>query len=72
MACRYLYYVEHFSIIPDYDYDMRERDYSMLNGRLPVGSSNREDYSPAVRALALYFFFSGRTVDNPKHSDPLL
>ncbi len=62
MACRYAYYVLTKPILKDYDYDVLEKDYTMVNGPLPVGSSKKEDYSEAQRSLALYFLFSGRSI----------
>lgn len=62
MACRYAYYCCAFSIVPDTEYDRMEKDYVMVCGELPVGSSSKESYTPAQRALALYFMLSGRTV----------
>lgn len=67
MACRYAYYCCNRSIVPDIDYDMMEKDYRLVNGDLPVGSSRKEDYTEAQRALALYFLFSGRSLaEHPK------
>ena len=63
MACRYAYYCCACSIVDDHEYDMREKDYEMVNGDLPVGSSDKDSYTPAQRALALYFLLSGRAVD---------
>lgn len=62
MACRYAYYCCNLSIVPDVDYDMMEKDYTLVNGELPVGSERKEDYTEAQRSLALYFLFSGRVV----------
>jgi hypothetical protein len=78
MACRYAYYVLTKSILTDYEYDALEKDYTMVNGPLPVGSSNKADYTEAQRALALYFLLSGRFVScetkttKPKTGEELL
>jgi hypothetical protein len=72
MACRYAYYCCERSIVPDVDYDTMEKDYRLVNGDLPVGSSRKEDYTEAQRALALYFMFSGRSLapKRPRRSAP--
>lgn len=63
MACRYAYYCHATSIISDQHYDELEKEYEVLHGKLPVGSSKKEDYTPAQRSLAMYFLFSGRTAE---------
>lgn len=65
-ACRYAYYCLHRNIIPDDHYDQLEKRYRLEHGEegtkcLPVGSSNKEDYTEAQKALAMYFIFSGRS-----------
>lgn len=62
MACRYTYYCKAVSLIPDQDYDQREAEWELEHGPLPVGSAKPESYTPAQRALALYFMLSGRVV----------
>lgn len=62
MAARYAYYHHSISIMSDKEYDDRESDYVLVSGELPVGSERVEDYTPAQRALAMYFIFSGRAV----------
>lgn len=62
MAARYAYYVLHTPFMLDDRYDKLEKEYSLIFGPLPVGSDNKDDYSPAQRSLALYFCFSGRIV----------
>lgn len=62
MACRYGYYVTHMHIVDDRYYDELEDNYKMINGDVPVGSERPEDYTPAQRALYLYFALSGRIV----------
>jgi hypothetical protein len=64
MAARYAYYVKSMTIMDDRHYDDLESSYALLNGPLPVGSDRAEDYSPAQRALALYFMLSGRVCQN--------
>lgn len=62
MAARYAYYVLHQPFMFDDRYDKLEKEYTVIYGPLPVGSDNKEDYTPAQRSLALYFAFSGRLV----------
>ena len=64
MAARYAYYVLHTPFLDDKRYDELEKEYSVVYGRLPVGSDRTQDYSPAQRALALYFCLSGRIADD--------
>lgn len=71
MACRYAYYVLHKPILTDVDYDRLEKDYTMVNDRLPVGSERKEDYTEAQRSLALYFLFSGRSAPTTNPEDML-
>jgi len=69
MACRYSYYCLARNIVPDEAYDRMEREYRMIHGdNLPVGSESREDYTPAQRALALYFNLSGHSVGPSNYS----
>ncbi len=70
MACRYAYYVLHKSLIPDEAYDALEKDYTLVNGPISVGSEKKADYTEAQRSLALYFLFSGRSVE-PSTNDML-
>jgi NAD-dependent DNA ligase len=65
MAARYAYYVLHTPFMDDKHYDEREKEYATVYDRLPVGSDRVGDYSPAQRALALYFCLSGRIVSEP-------
>lgn len=58
MAYRLLYYCDAISLIPDNAFDALDRDAA---SKAPVdhpihkpGSDRRDDYDPAVRALALY------------------
>ncbi len=69
-AFRYAYYCLGRSIVTDYHYDHLEKEYLLANGgaELPVGSSNKEDYTEAQRALAMYFLFSGRSTAPSKLS----
>lgn len=61
MAARYAYYVQKTPFMSDKDYDETEAEYRMIYGDdLPVGSEKPSDYTPAQRALALYFCLSGR------------
>lgn len=62
MACRFGYYVRHVNIVTDEYYDQMQKDYELIYGDVPVGSDREEDYSPAQRALFLYFALSGRVV----------
>lgn len=55
-ALQCAYYCHAKSIVPDHEYDQMEKDY---DGKLPVGSDRLESYSPAQRALCMYFLFSG-------------
>ena len=66
MACRCAYYCDAISIISDQDYDEQQKEYELLNDPLPVGSSLKEDYTPAQRALAIYFIFSGHFIGGKK------
>lgn len=71
LAFRYSYYCLHQNIIPDADYDAREQEYHRTHPRLPVGSDLKEEYSPAVRALAMYFLFSRGPAPEPvRHPVP--
>jgi len=65
MALRYAYYAHTRSIVTDQEYDRMEAEYELLNGKLPVGSSSPDSYTPAQRSLAMYFLFSSREVKNP-------
>jgi hypothetical protein len=63
MAYRCAYYCHGRSLIPDEDYDREEKEYAMVNGPLPnIGSDKKMDYTPAQRALCMYFLFSNRYV----------
>lgn len=63
MACRYSYYCLARSLVPDEHYDRLEREYRLIHGDvLPVGSESKDSYTPAQRALALYFNLSGHSV----------
>ena len=62
MALRCAYYVHSVSVVPDHEYDAMEKEHELLHGPLPVGSDQRESYTPAQRALCMYFIFSGRFV----------
>ena len=66
MALRCAYYCEAISIVPDHEYDAMEKEHELLHGPLPPGSDLRESYTPAQRALCMYFIFSGRFVRAPK------
>lgn len=60
-ACRYAYYCLAQSIVPDMEYDRMEKAYTAATGeQLPVGSSKKDDYTPAQRALAMYFLFRAK------------
>lgn len=61
-AAQYAYYVVHQPFLDDADFDAREAEYELDHDPLPVGSDQAEDYTPAQRALALYFLLSGRRV----------
>ena len=63
MACRYAYYCLHRHIVDDVHFDRLEAEYKAAHGKgaLPVGSDQKEDYTEAQRALAMYFIFSGRS-----------
>lgn len=71
MAARYAYYVTATPFLPDFDYDKLESEYTLVHGDLPVGSSNREDYTEAQRALALYFLFHMRETQQSSAVDLL-
>lgn len=65
MAARYAYYVKSFSIMSDKHYDDLEALYTLTHGEIPsVGSDRAEDYTPAQRAIALYFLMSGRAYES--------
>lgn len=65
MAARYAYYVKAFSIMSDKQYDDLEALYEITHGAIDSpGSDKAEDYSPAQRALALYFLLSGRAFES--------
>lgn len=58
LAFRFCYYVHSISIIPDQDYDKWETAHMKSHPEsklLDVGSDNKDDYSPRIRALGLYF-----------------
>lgn len=63
-AAQYAYYVQAHPFMSDFDFDAREAEYEVTHGPLPVGSDKAEDYTPAQRALALYFLMSGRSVSS--------
>lgn len=65
-ACQYTYYCKGHSIVPDSRYDEMEKDFELLQHKLPVGSDKPDDYHPRVRALALYFLLSER-ISHPLH-----
>jgi NAD-dependent DNA ligase len=71
MAARFAYYVRHLPFLSDQAYDALEREYEAAHPRLPVGSEDPADYTPAQRALALYFLLSQcepdpTPLDNPE------
>ncbi len=61
LTARYLYYCENCTIMSDQEYDHLEKEYEIELGQLPVGSDNKEDYPPHIRALGLYFKLSNQT-----------
>jgi hypothetical protein len=71
MAARYAYYVLAHPFLEDQDYDARQKEYELTSPALPVGSDQRDDYTGAQRALALYFLLSDRGVVQFKPEDML-
>lgn len=59
-ALQCAYYCHTISIVTDQVYDEMEKSYRLVNGDPPIGSDLTTDYTPAQRALCLYFLFSGR------------
>jgi NAD-dependent DNA ligase len=53
LALRYLYYVEAYSAVTDYEYDMLEKELKHLPEVQKPGSSLAKDYSEEVIELAL-------------------
>lgn len=57
-ALQLSYYVDSISLVPDYEFDRMEREYTAETGQvLPVGSDLLDSYTAAERALALYLQF---------------
>lgn len=58
MACRYAYYVLGESIISDYQYDTKEKEFTKITDRLsPIltpGSDRECTYTPYQKELAEY------------------
>lgn len=52
LAYRYLYYVESYSAVPDYEYDLLEKQVKHLPEINKPGSSLRKDYSQETIELA--------------------
>ena len=63
-ALQCAYYIHNRSIVPDHEFDRMEFEYSLINDKIPIGSDKKEDYTPAQRALCMYFLFSGRFVQS--------
>lgn len=61
MALRNAYYVKNVSVVPDVLYDKWEkRELRHASPASPLhkpGSDHNDDYSPRIRALAMYFCF---------------
>lgn len=73
LAYRYLYYVQGISMLSDQAYDALEKEEMEFGAygsllKQNVGSDRSEDYSPHIRALAIYLAFKYAQREKDEHS----